>query len=131
MGIQLRRMSNRDRDFYPLLGPFLARRGVEAELGGRVWDDDDRVWYVALDRGRAVGFCAARQARTHAVWSTAYVVPERRREGIYTSLWRMRESEFPGPVRATCTLASFGMFLRNGFVQHRRKGRFVEVRRDG
>ncbi|MFW6033945.1 MAG: GNAT family N-acetyltransferase [bacterium] len=132
MGIRVVRRSNRDREFYRLLGPFLARREIEREIGYRLYDDDDKVWYVALDeRGAVVGFCAARQTRTHAAFSSAYVVPSRRREGVYSRLWRQRDEEFPGAARAVCTAASLPMFLKHGWREHRRRGRFVEVRRDG
>ncbi|HEU4752519.1 MAG TPA: ParB/RepB/Spo0J family partition protein, partial [Armatimonadota bacterium] len=36
-------LTNQDPEFYPLLGPYLSRREIVAELGGSVWDDDGKV----------------------------------------------------------------------------------------
>jgi GNAT superfamily N-acetyltransferase len=131
MGVQVKRMTNRDREFYPTMGPFLARRDIERELGGRIYDDDDRVWYVAMSRGRVTGFCSARQTKTGAVYLSDYVLPAHRRRGVYRALWDMRAGEFPGDATAVCTAASLPMFQKGGFTVARMKGKFHVVSREG
>lgn len=129
----LRRLTNRDRGFYPLMGPFLSRRGIVKELGGPIWDDDAKTWWVAL-YGRAVaGFAAARDDG-HAkpvLFQSAYVLPERRRRGVYRMLFTARDAGYAGRLaRAVCTDASLPLFLAHGFVVVRRRGSYTEVRRD-
>lgn len=48
MGSDVRVITNTDPGFYPLLGPFLARREVVKTVGGPLWDDDTKTWFVAL-----------------------------------------------------------------------------------
>lgn len=123
-------MTNRDEAFYPTLGPFLGRREVHRELGGPIYDEDERTWYVALERGRVAGFCSAKATSAGAVYQSAYVRPEHRKRDVYQQLWAARDAEWPGPARATVTPASQQVFLDHGFHVHATKGRFVVVRRD-
>lgn len=52
-------LTNTDPEFYPTLGPFLARRDVARTVGGPIWDDDAKTWIVARDRSATViGFAA-------------------------------------------------------------------------
>lgn len=59
---QLITLTNTDRDFYRILGPYLANRAVHKQLGGVPWDDDTKTWYILRDHaatGRPVlGFVA-------------------------------------------------------------------------
>jgi hypothetical protein len=121
-------MTNRTRGFYALLGPFLARREVVAEVGGHMWDDDDKTWFVAVDGKTVVGFCAARPAAKGVTsYLSAYVAPSSRRAGVYRVLWQARRDAFPGPARATCTAGSLPVFLAAGWVATGAKGRFTKV----
>lgn len=61
-------LTNTDTDFYPVMGPFLSRRQVVAEVGGTIWDEDGKRWIIARGRDGAVdGFCAF-VARGRAWW---------------------------------------------------------------
>jgi hypothetical protein len=52
-------LTNADRQFYPTLGPFLAKREVHQQLGGVPWDEDTKTWLVLKDPKRGVmGFVA-------------------------------------------------------------------------
>jgi GNAT superfamily N-acetyltransferase len=129
VNIEIRKLTNRDDGFYALVGPFLARRSVVAEIGGALWDDDDKTWFVAIADGEAVGFCAARQTSTGTMFQSAYVVPGHRREGIYKALLDTRDEAYPGPAKATCSPTSLPALLRRGFAETGRRGRFVRVAR--
>lgn len=126
--LTIRRITNRDPDFYPLIGPFLARRTVVKELGGHVWDDDDKTWWVALRDRAVVGFAAARDDGRRVTFQSAYVLPGNRRQGVYRELFLARMREYSGrPVRAVCTASSLPTFLGHGFTPIRDRGRYVEV----
>ncbi|UWZ37800.1 GNAT family N-acetyltransferase [Dactylosporangium roseum] len=123
-------MTNQSRSFYRLLGPFLARREVVAEVGGPIWDEDDKTWFVALADGVVVGFCAARESGSVVTLQSAYVVPGYRRSGVYRALFADRLAWLGDrPARAVCTEASLPAFLDTGFTEARTRGRFTEVRR--
>lgn len=67
MATALVTMTNQDPRFYAAVGPFLSRRAVVDEVGGTLWDDDDKTWIVALRDGAAAGFVsiADRRGRLH------------------------------------------------------------------
>lgn len=62
----LKVLTNTDRGFYALLGPFLARREVVKAVGGPIWDDDAKTWLVIVRDKQVLGFVAvaARDGRT-------------------------------------------------------------------
>jgi GNAT superfamily N-acetyltransferase len=126
-------MANDHPDFYPTLGPFLARREIERELGARLYDEDGKRWFAAMVDGNVVGFAAATwNPRTKRVtFQHAYVLPGHRRQGVYRLLFDTRLGYYGGrSIQATCTESSLPMFRTHGFVERRRRGRFVEVHRD-
>jgi hypothetical protein len=126
--ITVRAMANRSRGFYTLMGPYLARREIVAELGGHLWDDDDKTWFVATIGCRVAGFCAARPAaRGVTTYLSAYVLPEHRRGCVYRELWMARREAFPGPAQATCTAASLPIFTAAGWTVTGTKGRYTKV----
>jgi GNAT superfamily N-acetyltransferase len=130
--LSIRRLTNADGRFYPLLGPFLARREVVRDIGGPIWDDDDKMWFVAVSDGAVVGFCAARDTGRRVTFQSAYVVPGHRRRGVYRALFAARLGHYADrPIRAMCTAASLPMFVTHGFVKIRTRGAFTEVNRDG
>lgn len=127
-GIEIRRMTNRTRGFYALMGPYLSRREIAAGIGGNVWDDDDKTWFVAIVAGRVAGFCAAKPAaKGRTAYLSAYVLPGHRRTGVYRALWQARRAACPGPAQATCTQASLPIYRAEGWTVTGTKGRFVKV----
>lgn len=124
-------MTNRSRGFYTTMGPYLSRRAIAAEIGGPIWDDDDKTWWVVKDGSRVVGFAAAIEEPSGTVaLKSAWVHPDYRRCGIHTDLIGQRLDAYPGcPVRAVCTAAAWPQLQAHGFVVVRDKGAFREVRR--
>lgn len=130
-GVKIVALTNTDARFYPLIGPFLGRREVAADLGGRLWDDDGKTWWVAVDtKTRVLGFCAARPVGAWTVYGSAYVTPDHRRKGVYTRLVAARDAAVGTvPTRATCTPASLPTLLKAGFVIAGAKGSYTRVER--
>lgn len=124
----IRVMTNTTRGFYTLIGPYLARRSIVAELGGQLWDDDGKTWFVALDGRAVLGFCAAQPAAGGKVtYQSAYVLPEHRRRGVYRALWQARRDRFPGPAQATCTAVSLPLYLAAGWTVAGERGSYRRV----
>lgn len=126
----VRTLTNRAQGFYALMGPYLSRRAIVAEIGGHLWDDDDKTWFVATspDRKTVYGFCAARPAPGgKTTYLSAYVLPDHRRQGVYRALWQARRDRFPGPAQATCTAASLPLFLAAGWTVTGERGSYRRV----
>jgi ParB-like chromosome segregation protein Spo0J len=115
--------------FYGLIGPFLARREIVAEVGGPLYDEDGKTWFAVVEDGRAAGVCAVMPGGI-AVYQSDYVRPEARGRGVYRALCAARAAAFPGRARAVCTLASLPAYLAGGFREVRAKGRFTVVERN-
>lgn len=125
--------NNRQRVFYSWVGPFLGRRQIAGELGGQVWNDDNKVWWVALAKGDPVG-CVACQwlGPDRAVFASDYVRPDFRGQGIYGQLFEARLESVAASVHveATATKESLGTFLKHGFKKVRQIGsRYTRVAR--
>ena len=128
--VGIRVIDHDEPDFYPLIGPFLARREIALEVGSPLWDEPGKHWLVALRDGRVVGLCAWLRQRHHVRLLSAYVVPEYRRQGVYAALFASRlEAVGAIDLRSTVTPASLGTFLRAGFRIDRRRGRYAFVHR--
>ena len=105
-------------DFYRLVGPFLGSREVHRELGGPVYDDPGKIWWLAMLGGAVVGFCALRVEGRTVKLGSAYVVPDARRSGACERLFEARLAqalELDLPIRATVRPAAAALFRRHSF----------------
>lgn len=127
------RLTNEDPRFYPLLGPFLSRKEVVREVGAPVWDEDGKAWVVITDdTGSVAAFGAITSQKGHVRFTSDYVLPARRGNGLHRQLIRERLKATEGtPAIAICTGEGLRAYLAEGFTPVRDKGRFTEVRRAG
>ncbi len=128
--IEIDSIDNTSAAFYDLIGPFLARRSIEKEVGGRMYDDDGKTWFIATINAKIVGFCAGIPRGKEVHFVSAYVLPDYRGKSVYRTLCTARDAFFAGkPARVTCK-ASNAAFLRSlGFKTKRKKGSFLELHR--
>lgn len=128
-GISIAHVSRKDAEFYSLLGPFFGSRQAARELGMPIYDDDNRLWVVAIAEGQPVG-CASLEVRGRkGLLKSAWVRPEYRGRGIYTALVEERlqlaaDSQLAELV-ATCTDAGARMLARYGFQESGRRGKYL------
>jgi len=127
--MKIRRITNESPEFYELLGPYLARREVHRDLGAPPWDDDGKVWFVAVRGKRVVGFCAYTIGSGKVHLESAYVAPEARGSGVYDALFKARLADLspPATLRSTIRHAALPEFRRHGFKVVRRLKNFVVV----
>jgi GNAT superfamily N-acetyltransferase len=129
--MKIREMTNADEDFYRLLGPFLSRREIVNELGSPVWDDDGKRWFVAIDRGTVIGLAGLRKNGRGFLLISAYVVPERRGQGIYAALLRARMTAVGDePVKAVATKEAVPGLESVGFTRSHMRGRYSVMVRE-
>ena len=103
------------------------RRDVARSLAPVV-DSPGKRWVFALDEhGVPIGFAALTLGTPHTLGS-AYVLPDRRRCGVYTALVEARLL-LVGQERitATCTPTTSALLERYGFRPVRRRGKFTTM----
>ena len=130
--MEIIQLTNQDERFYPLLGPFLARREVEKEIGYRIYDDDGKVWFVALEDGRVIGFCyrLEKPKGTFQIGS-CYTVPEHRGKGVFQKLLDEALKGISGHVHLTTKNPVIAEMLeKRGFVVRTQKGTFKQYGRE-
>lgn len=50
------KLNNKDGEFYNYMGRFFGSRTVQRQTGDRMYDDDDKTWYIFLDHQEPVAF---------------------------------------------------------------------------
>ena len=125
-------INNKDNRFYPLMGPFLARREVEKEIGYKIYDDDDKEWFVVLEGGSVIGFCyrLEKPKGTFQVGS-CYTVEGHRRKGVFKKLLAQATKGISGYVHMTTRSALLReTLLKNGFSETGQRGSFTKYGRE-
>jgi GNAT superfamily N-acetyltransferase len=122
------RLTNKDKNFYSTLGQFLARRDVDNEIGYRIYDDDGKVWIIALEMKKAVGFCYLWQkTKSHYQIGSCYVVERYRQKGIFRKLFNNAIKDIKGVVTMTTKNKYLIEMLTNeGFLEGKQRGSFIE-----
>lgn len=124
-------ITNKDQCSYSMMGPFLARREVEKEIGYQIYDDDDKEWFVALDDCVVVGFCY-RQEKSKGAYQigSCYVIREYRQKGVFKKLLEETMTGMAGNVFLTTNNPVMqDILLKNGFVELGQRGSFTRYGR--
>jgi len=126
--MKIKRLTNQDKNFYATLGPFLARRDVEKELGYPIYDDDSKVWLIAFDGKKVLGFCYLQEkSKSHYQIGSCYVIEGHRHMGLFRKLF----IEAMDGVIGSIVLVTKDEYLREllveeGFLASRTRGSFTE-----
>lgn len=130
--MQIVSMTNQDQRFYSIMGPFLARREIEKEIGYKIYDDDGKNWFVAIENSKVIGFCyrLEKPKGTFRIGS-CYTIPERRGEGVFAKLLDEAMRGISGHVRLTTKNPAISEMLeKRGFVVQSQRGSFKQYGRD-
>ena len=130
--MKILRITNQDKNFYTLLGPFLARRDIEKEIGYQIYDDDGKVWLVAIKGKEVVGFCyIAEKKKQHYQLGSYYVIKGHRHKGIFRSLFNSAIEGVKGIVTLTTKNDYVGeLLIEEGFAEIRNRGSFTEYSKE-
>jgi len=121
------RRTNRDEGFYTLLGPFLARRDVEREIGYKIYDDDGKVWLIAMENEKIIGFCYLWEKPNRYQVGSCYVLEGRRQKGVFRKLLSAATKNIKGNVTLTTKNKNLkDMLLKEGFTAKQLRGSFTE-----
>jgi len=124
------KMTNRDPRFYSLMGPFLAKREIVSELGNPVWDDPDKIWFVAVREKRVIGFSALKIRRRKAEFCSAYVLPRERQQGVFSRLLQIQiryAAAKADTAVAMATKMARHVYLSHGFVLIRETKNYAKL----
>lgn len=50
------KMTNKSKNFYEYMGKIFGSRIIQNQTNDRIYDDDNKIWYVALEDDRAMAF---------------------------------------------------------------------------
>ncbi len=125
-------MDNKDKGFYTTMGPFLARREIEKEIGYKIYDDDGKVWFTVIDGKKTIGFCYRfEKSKGNYQVGSCYVVEEERNNGIFKQLLNEATKDIHGTVTLTTKNKYLtAMLINEGFNVEKAKGSFVEFRKE-
>jgi len=121
--------------FYVFLRDIFISSQIRKELGMRIYDDSDKIWFAALDQEMTVaGFCAIKIYKNKAVLQHSYVFPKYRMQGIYKTLFQIRleylqNNQNIKKIESTLTHTAFNIRLweGHGFFVTGNRGQYIVV----
>jgi GNAT superfamily N-acetyltransferase len=136
--MKITRKTNKDECFYGLIGPFLARREIEREIGYKIYDDDEKQWLIAIDTDpvthniRVIGFCyVLAKSKDHYQVGSCYVIEDYRHKGVFKKLLIEACSGIKGTVSlVTKNKNLITMLTKERFVRAGARGSFIEFRKE-
>ena len=64
------KMTNQDKEFYNYMGKFFGSRLVEKQINDRIYDDDSKQWYIALEEEKVTAFVSISKNTIKNIYST-------------------------------------------------------------
>lgn len=65
----IKQLTNSDKNFYKFLGPIFGSRIVERKTKDRFYDDDNKLWYLYLNKGTSDTFVSVKDNIIKNVWT--------------------------------------------------------------
>lgn len=121
-------MTNTHQDFYRVLGPYLARRDVHAQIGGPVYDDDGKIWIIATGSdGQVRGFIGIRTPKAAAIAESCWLADDTDSALLAELIAAALAAVAPTPVRATVRHARAATYIKAGFTEAGRTNGFTKL----
>lgn len=64
------KMTNKDRDFYQYMGKFFGSRLIQKQTNDRIYDDDEKVWYIYLEEKKVMAFVSVNKNIIKNIYAT-------------------------------------------------------------
>jgi GNAT superfamily N-acetyltransferase len=130
--MKIQKMKQEDEGFWQLMGPYLVSNDVRKELGMAISSDTSYTWFLAVEDGKCIGFCAAKEINSATYFKGPglefrhrYVDPDRRGNGIGKKLMEARLKFAEGRnVKATVTPDSQPTYEKLGFKKVFQRGQY-------
>jgi ribosomal protein S18 acetylase RimI-like enzyme len=125
--------NDQDKHFYSLMGEYFANRRLKKEVGEQLYNEDNSVWFIALERNKVVGFAAAFVRKGYIHFDFTYTKPENRNKSIGSKLFKMRLDHFKNAelrvVVETENAERLKKYQKYGFEVFTARGRFSWLKR--
>jgi hypothetical protein len=114
---KLTALTNTDPAFYPTLGPYLANREVNRQLGDTPHDDPGKTWIVATCKGEVAGFIVHDSTKNGTV-HTESCYTAKGHDGLRGRLVQaVVKAVAPSPVTATVRADFVPYYTALGFTE--------------
>ena len=64
------KMTNKDKGFYEYMGKFFGSRVVERQTNDRIYDDNNKQWYILLEKEEVKAFVSASNNKIKNIYTT-------------------------------------------------------------
>lgn len=64
------RMTNKDEKFYQYMGKVFGSRLIEKQTNDRIYDDNDKEWYIYLEEEKVMAFISISQNKIKNIYTT-------------------------------------------------------------
>ena len=66
----VKKITNKDEKFYEYMGKFFGSRLIEKQTNDRIYDDDDKEWYIYLEQEKVAAFVSVRKNVIKNIYTT-------------------------------------------------------------
>ena len=66
----IKKMTNKNENFYNYMGEFFGSRSIEKELSDRIYDDDEKEWYLYIKEEKVRAFVSVNKSVIKNVYAT-------------------------------------------------------------
>lgn len=63
------KMTNKDEKFYQYMGKFFGSRLIEKQTNDRIYDDNDKEWYMYIEEDRVMAFISISQNKIKNIYT--------------------------------------------------------------
>ena len=63
------KMTNKDKKFYQYMGKFFGSRLIEKQTNDRIYDDNDKEWYIYLEEEKVMAFISISQCKIKNIYT--------------------------------------------------------------
>ncbi len=71
------KMTNQDKEFYQYMGKFFGSRLIEKQLNDRIYDDDNKEWYMYIEENKVVAFVSLNKNVIKNIYCTKNIYLEK------------------------------------------------------
>lgn len=64
------KMTNKDENFYQYLGKFFGSRIVEKQINDRIYDDENKEWYICIENNIVIAFVSISKNKIKNIYTT-------------------------------------------------------------
>ena len=119
------------KGFWEHIGPIIANRQYMQELGGNIYHEEGKTWFLGFKADCFVGFCALSVNKKTAHLKHDFILPEFRGKGFYSELYQERLNHitynYPNFTLKTTIYndKSIHLAIKHGLILSSLKGKYL------